>query len=296
MPLPAEENPPQGSNADPSVEPSTSSHGPAIDSRAHEEAAPHMLDIHPIHGPVMGWREFLTHILIIAIGLCLALALQETVEYLHHRYQLAETQRALRLEREENRKVLADQTAAWRWSVAELQNNLAVLQFLQQHPDTPQEKLPGVLMWKFSGLEFSTAVWDAARQTGVTALMPREEIEANNSLYRFLQNEWELVLQTANLMYDAERYTLLDSNPSHMTPAQVAEEIQLTQAALSKTLLYGTVMLNLVESYPDFPATISRAELNKVGNPPDHETQELLSGARSQTMQRLKAAGYAGSE
>jgi hypothetical protein len=55
-------------------------------------------------------------------------------------------------------------------------------------------------------------------------------------------------------------------------------------------------MLNLVESYPDFPATISRAELNKVGNPPDHETQELLSGARSQTMQRLKAAGYAGSE
>jgi hypothetical protein len=296
MPLPAEENPPQGSNADPSVEPSTSSHGPAIDSRAHEEAAPHMLDIHPIHGPVMGWREFLTHILIIAIGLCLALALQETVEYLHHRYQLAETQRALRLEREENRKVFAAQTVAWRWGVAELQNNLTVLQYLQQHPGTPQEKLPGVLMWRFTDLEFSTAVWDAARQTGVTSLMSREEIETNNSLYTFLQNEWEMVLQSAHAMLDAERYNLLDSNPSHMTPDQVAEEIQLTQVALSKTLLYGTVMLNLAESHPDFPTLITRDELAKVRNPPDRDTEELLRGAHSQTMQRLKAAGYADPE
>jgi hypothetical protein len=294
MPSSIEESPLRGSSADQKVEASPSPPDPTTDSRALQEPAPLMLDIHPIHGPVTGWREFLTHILIIAIGLCLAIALQETVEYLHHRYQLAETRQALRIEREENRKVLADQTLAWRWSVAELQNNLTVLQYLQQHPGTPQDQLPGVLLWRFSSLTFNTAVWDAARQTGVTALMPREEIEANDSLYGFMQHQWDAVWQTALAMYDAQHYNLLDSNPSHMTPAQVSEEIELTQAALTKTLLYGTIMINLGETYPDFPKSITREELEKVRNPPDRDTQESLSGARSQTRQRLKAAGYTG--
>jgi hypothetical protein len=61
--------------------------------------------------------------------------------------------------------------------VAELQNNLLVFEYLQQHPGTPQEKLPGVLLWEVSELTFSTAASDAARESGVIALMPREEIE-----------------------------------------------------------------------------------------------------------------------
>jgi hypothetical protein len=48
------------------------------------------------------------------------------VEYLHHRYQVAETRRALAQERAEHRGTLAIQTRAWRLMVAELQNNLVV--------------------------------------------------------------------------------------------------------------------------------------------------------------------------
>jgi hypothetical protein len=49
---------------------------------------------------------------------------------------------------------------------------------------------------------------------------------------------------------------------------------------------------NLVDAFPDFPATVTRDELHRVRHEPDAQTKELLAPARALTMQRLKAAGY----
>ena len=99
-----------------------------------------MLDVHPIHAPVGGWRDFFIHIATIVVGLCIAVAIQQAVEHVHNRYQIAETRQALRLEREDNYKTLVANTTAWRWGITELQNNLLVFQYLQQHPGTPAIK------------------------------------------------------------------------------------------------------------------------------------------------------------
>jgi len=250
-----------------------------------------MLDVHPVHASVAGWRDFLTHIAIVAIGLCLAISLQQTVEYLHHRHQLAETRAALLQERAENRRTFASQTRAWRRTVAELQNNLLVFEYLQQHPGAPQETLPGVLVWDVSELVFSTAAWDAARESGVIALMPREEIERYNDLYGALNREWEMGYQAALAMVQAQRYNLIDADPSHLTPAQVSTQIERVQAALERQWLQGAQMTNLVEEFADFPPTVTRAELHQLRHVPDAETEKLLGRAHAQTMERLKAAG-----
>jgi hypothetical protein len=252
-----------------------------------------MLDVHPhaVHGAVTSWRDFFIHIVIVAIGLGLAISLQQLVEYLHHRYQIAETRRALAQERIENHRTLAEQTVAWRRTVAELQNNLLVFEYLQQHPGTPQEKLPGVLLWHVSELEFSTAAWDAARQSGVIALMPREEIERYNELYDQLNIEREMAYQAALSAVEAERYDLLDSDPSHLAPAQIAAEVDLIQGALGKQRLQGSSMVNLVEDFPDFPATVSRTELGRLRHRPDEQIRKLLAPAHAETIERLKAAG-----
>ena len=34
-----------------------------------------MLEVHPMHAPVRGWRDFLVHIAIIVVGLCVAVGL-----------------------------------------------------------------------------------------------------------------------------------------------------------------------------------------------------------------------------
>jgi hypothetical protein len=251
-----------------------------------------MLDVHPIHAPVSGWRDFFIHIATIVVGLCIAVAIQQTVEFVHNRYQLAETRQALRLEREGNYKSLAENTTAWRRATAELQNNLIVFQYLQQHPGTPQEKLPGILLWAGSNYPLASAVWDAARQSGVIALMPREEIEANSALYFFLQKVNDIQYEGARAIIEAQRYDLSDADPSRLSPTQIASEIELTQAALTAQFLRGALLLNLVQTFPDFPVTVTSEELNQIHHPPDRPTTELLRAARAITMERMKAAGY----
>jgi hypothetical protein len=56
--------------------------------------------------------------------------------------------------------------------------------------------------------------------------------------------------------------------------------------------LRGALLLNLVENFPDFPATLTLDELNQIRHPPDPQTTELLAPARALTMERMKAAGY----
>jgi hypothetical protein len=251
-----------------------------------------MLDVHSIHAPVSAWRDFFIHIAIIVVGLCIAVGLQQTVEFFHHRYQLAELRQVLRLEREGNYKVLAANTTAWRWGIAELQNNLQVFEYLQQHPGTPQEKLPGVLLWNTTNYEFSSAAWDAAHQSGLVTLLPREEIEANSALYSILKKVNDVQFEAARAIEEAERYDLSDADPAHLDPAQVAGEIQLTEAALTKVFLRGVLMRNLQDAFPDFPATITRDELHQVRHVPQQPTSELLAPARALTIERMKAAGY----
>jgi hypothetical protein len=259
---------------------------------ASQELPLPMLDVHPIHAPVRGWRDFFLHIATIVIGLCIAVGIQQTIEFFHSRNQLAETRQALRLEREGNYKTLAENTTAWRWGTAELQNNLLVFQYLQQHPSTPQEKLPGILLWRTSSYPFGSVVWGAVRQSGVIALMPREEIEANSNLYFLLQKVNDVQFEGARAIIDARRYDLSDADPSHLSPAQVASEIELTQAALSAHFLCGSLLLNLVQAFPDFPATVTSEELNQIHHPPDLPTTELLRAARALTTERMKAAGH----
>jgi hypothetical protein len=255
-----------------------------------------LLDVHPIHSPVRAWRDFFIHIAIIVVGLCIAVGIQQSVEFIHNRHQLAELRQALRLEREDNYKILTANTTSWRWGTAELQNNLLVFQYLQQHPGTPQEKLPGVLLWATSPFEFVSAAWDAAHQSGLVALLPREEIEANSFLYSILKEINDIQLKSALAVEEAERYDLVDADSSHLSPAEIAAEIQLTQAALAADWLRGISLLDLRGAFPDFPATLTSKELRQMRHQPQQPTTELMAPARALTMERMKAAGYVDSK
>ena len=76
-----------------------------------------MLDVHPAHHAASTWRDFFIHIAAISIGLLIAIGLGQTVEYLHHRHQVADLREALRIEREQNHSRLADQTTEFRTRV-----------------------------------------------------------------------------------------------------------------------------------------------------------------------------------
>jgi hypothetical protein len=158
-----------------------------------------MLDVHPAHRAANSWKEFFVHIATIVLGLLIAVGLEQTVEYFHHRRQVAAVREELRGERETNKDSFARETTNWRWETAELKNNLMVLAYLQKHPSTLDENLPGSLVWFHASSGHSQAIWDAAKNSGVTSLMYREEVEQYEDAY----NQLKKIDEARSLAYDA---------------------------------------------------------------------------------------------
>jgi hypothetical protein len=90
-----------------------------------------MLDVHAPHQTVHTWKDFLIHIAAITIGLLMALGLESTVEWLHHRHQAQQALELLRQELDQNRKVLKADVADGDRMERNHRNALAILQRLR---------------------------------------------------------------------------------------------------------------------------------------------------------------------
>jgi hypothetical protein len=251
-----------------------------------------MLDVHPPHEAAHTWKDFFIHIATIVVGLCIAVGLEQMVQFFHHKHEVRSTRKELRQERQENHRQLRIETAAWRVEVAALKNNMLVLQYLQQHPGTPEEKLPGTLVWGQQSAIFVHTVWDAAQRDGITALMPGEETAENAKLYELLQRIEDAHDRVWFAVNAAAQYMYADRDPSHLTPVQVAEEIGLTEKVMSAEYIRGIDLQYLVLQFPDFPQTVSVSEVERLRNSPDEATAKRISAAEALTLERLKAAGY----
>jgi hypothetical protein len=250
-----------------------------------------MLDVHPAHHAASSWKEFFIHIATIVLGLLIAVGLEQTVELVHHRDELAQIRRELAAERETNREALAKGAKYWRWEAVELENNLMVLAYLQKHPGTADENLPGSLVWSYVHEPHSEAVWDAAKTSGVTSLMSREEIEQYEDMYNKLRQVDDARVIAWESLNDASRYQFTESRLSHLTTAQIAEVITLTQTAMNKHWLQGVALENLAAKYKDFPPSITPDELSQA-----HNRQNIADGVKSPafaaTISRMQAAGF----
>ncbi len=87
-----------------------------------------MLDVHPPHSPTHTWKDFFIHVGTICVGLLIAVGLEQTVEYFHHRHQIAETREALAHEWEVNQKQYQHYLDVYRWEAVAVANNMTVLQ------------------------------------------------------------------------------------------------------------------------------------------------------------------------
>jgi hypothetical protein len=225
------------------------------------------------------------------LGLLIAVGLEQTVEYFHHRREVAEVREELRGEREANKDSFRSETGHWRWETAELENNLMVLAYLQKHPGTPDEKLPGSLVWFHASSPSTQAAWDAAKNRGVTSLMSHEEVEQYDDTYNKLRRIDDERVLTFDAMNDASRYELTDSRLSHLSPGQIAEITTLTQIALTKLWLEGVALQNTARQFKDFPPTITSDELSQVRNR-KNVAEGMKDPAFALTISRMKAAGY----
>ena len=252
-----------------------------------------MLDVHPPHQATHSWKDFFIHIATIVIGLLIAVGLEQTVEFFHHRHQIAETREALRVERDENRHRMAAYVVNFRWESAVLKNNMLVLTAMQEHPGTPQDKLPGVLTWSMRRAQFAHAAWDTAQQSGVLALMPQDEVTDDQTLYHALNDISNANEDEWRALNDANSFLFRNPRPSYFTAAQIADEIGLTEKLMTKHYLQGNFMGYPSELDPSFAAGPSREELTAFHGPSANGlVDNATTGPSALTLQRAIAAGY----
>ena len=246
-----------------------------------------MLDVHPPHQAAHSWRDFFIHIATIVVGLLIAIGLEQIVEHVHQRYELRETREALAEDLQANNKAAARNVRNWRWEMAELKNNLLVLEFIRSHPGTPQEKLPGDLRWLETPKLWHTAAWSAAEANGLVRLLPLEVANRDRSLYMFLDGLTQQNVDDWNAFNAAARYDFLDSDPTHFTPAQLDQVITATEVAMEKHLLVGYSLALLNQNFSELGSPLTYQELAHFRPEPNAVTE-----ADRKTLSRLRAAGY----
>jgi hypothetical protein len=138
-----------------------------------------MLDVHPPHEAAHSWRDFFIHIATIAVGLLIAIGLEASVEWMHHRHLVSEARENIRREVKENQEQLPQNISSLQKDAAQLKENIAAIRTLRDHPKDLHGKILYNLYW--SG--FSDAAWRTARDTGALSYMPYDEVQQLSQLY-----------------------------------------------------------------------------------------------------------------
>lgn len=138
-----------------------------------------MLDVHPAHHAAATWREFFIHIATIAIGLLLAVGLEQTVEYVHHRRELTEARRELAEEKRFNIEEFRHTAKTFQIAGEYLKNYLAALGRSIKDPAVPLPVLHLPIDYVYS----QYTAWTTAQRDGSLTLMPPEEQRGIDRMY-----------------------------------------------------------------------------------------------------------------
>ena len=137
------------------------------------------MEVHPPHHPLLSWRDFFIHIATITIGLLIAIALEQSVEALHHRHQRMEARENLRREITENRETFAGDIKALASEKRMLQDNITALRQLRARQSVAADSLH--FAWRWNSMQDSA--WRTAGESAELVLFPIEQLQAYSITY-----------------------------------------------------------------------------------------------------------------
>ncbi len=176
-----------------------------------------MLEVHPPHHSPTTWRDFLLHIVTIVIGLLIAIGLEQTVEYFHHRHIVEVARENIRHEIETNDKQASEDLGYLDAGKASMQNNITTARLL----GTGVKPLDGYhLDFRFTWSSFNDSAWLSARDSGALTYMPNEEVQRYADLYE----EQTIIndMATTNFSKQEEGIVpLVVDGVDHLTPADI---------------------------------------------------------------------------
>jgi hypothetical protein len=155
---------------------------PLAETPATPEISAPMLDVHAPHESIHTWKGFFIHIATIVIGLLIAIGLEQSVEYIHHRHQLQEARRELLIEVDENLHLIEWNIESTRKTSLALDADIAMLRAKQSSNSPVAMKLD----YTWHPDDTQDGGWQAAKQSGALSLMPHEELRRYTRVYTVL--------------------------------------------------------------------------------------------------------------
>jgi hypothetical protein len=142
-----------------------------------------MLDVHAPHQSAHTLKDFLIHIAAITIGLLIALGLEATVGWVHHKHQAHRALELLKQEVDRNRIALENDMRAGDIAERNHRAALAVLHRLRLGSHSPDDRL--IFVRRF--WTFGSTAWKVAHQSGAAAYIPYEITAQYGNIYELQQ-------------------------------------------------------------------------------------------------------------
>jgi hypothetical protein len=233
-----------------------------------------MHEAHEPEGPVFTWREIITHISIITVGLLIALGIDQTAEYFHHQHQLAEARQQLADEFKINLFQFKANKDYMKLIIPMCQDDIKLLHYLRQHPGATQDKWPAQFKLESPYYYFDDYAWDNLKQSPVFDYMPYSEQNRIGAFY------WEANLANKNLLTLHEEYIRLDTESAigfdlqHMSSTQIDSLVDKINTILTLTRVIRNNM-STMHMYADGYPTMQDIDLKPSDNSDWSSADEL---------------------
>jgi hypothetical protein len=235
--------------------------GPAAASAPNQENAVPMLEVHAPHDAVRTWKDFFIHIAAIAVGLLIAIGLEQTVEYFHHRHQVEEIRRSLAEERRINEVIFTSACNEFRRYAPILLGSLQTLTYLRTHPGAPPSQWPGRFSFYILIVHFQDSAWKIALQSAALAYMPRAEVRTYSDVYARLAEVSDHSADEFHAVIRAKSFMLQLTDPSSFNSEQSIQAYALISDVVTSLYLMGVGERNVARSYSDFNGSPTDMEL-----------------------------------
>ena len=177
------------------------------------------MEVHAPDHPIHTWRDFFIHIATITIGLLIAIGLEQTVEWAHHRHMVREARENIRREIAENQKECATDIGYVQADAGRMKGNLEVGRELRAHPHTAGHG--GQLRFQLAWSSLSDSAWSSARDSGALTYMPTGEVQIYADAYKQQDLVNTSAIEIFTKQIDLAAILQVEASPGDMNPEEV---------------------------------------------------------------------------
>jgi hypothetical protein len=204
-----------------------------------------MLDVHPPHEKMHGFKDFLLHLLTITIGLLIALGLEGYAEHWKQRELKKDADTKLRQEIRDNAQEIA---LVHKANASEQANLKSIVDFMSARKknepyDTRQIRLD------FTVGDLKSASWKTAAATGALGFMEYDHVQRYSSVYQLQDKYSALQDQTIDEFLQLQSYVIFGFDTEKISPVDAASAELDTRRALAHLTAMDQVGAALAMEY-----------------------------------------------